>query len=316
MMVPFLLFPRLAPTISTPPHLNLCIHPSYPPSEKNKYVEVCETTGVEEEDPFPSSLSLGRDGSSERCLPSPSRCPTARSRVHRDPDDEPDADDQRPPGPHMPHHATSRPTMSHPLFSSLPTPTATTTLALTVTSRVATIAPAPLCPCGAGTSRRCTARTPQNAGRTYFKCPRRQGTPCRFFRWADDHGPSSMATKTTAARTTRHVSDPSSPSPPPTCAVQPVLGTSPSLVVSEDRAMTATRGVDPPPSTPTPTPAAAAGALREGGADNECARCGEPGHWAKECSVPPPTKRRRDVCFACGGNDGHWARDCPHRGGR
>ena len=177
MMVPFLLFPRLAPTISTPPHLKLCIHPSYPPSEKNKYVEVCETTGVEEEDPFPSSLSLGRDGSSERCLPSPSRCPTARSPVHRDPDDQPDADDQRPPGPHMPHHATSRPTMSHPLFSSLPTPTATTTLALTVTSRVATIAPAPLCPCGAGTSRRCTARTPQNAGRTYFKCPRRQGTP-------------------------------------------------------------------------------------------------------------------------------------------
>ena len=52
-----------------------------------------------------------------------------------------------------------------------------------------------------------------------------------------------------------------------------------------------------------------------------CNRCGETGHWARDCPLPrdenapvrergPRQPKPDDVCKKCG-QTGHWARDCP-----
>lgn len=44
------------------------------------------------------------------------------------------------------------------------------------------------------------------------------------------------------------------------------------------------------------------------GKNTSCSRCGQEGHWARNCTV------ERAPCFKCGEKD-HWVRDCPKSAG-
>ena len=41
-----------------------------------------------------------------------------------------------------------------------------------------------------------------------------------------------------------------------------------------------------------------------------CPRCGQPGHWARDCPVAPRQPSLTDACFRCG-QPGHRQRECP-----
>ncbi|KAK4766711.1 hypothetical protein SAY87_008353 [Trapa incisa] len=124
------------------------------------------------------------------------------------------------------------------------------------------------CPCGAGPCLILTAKTGNNAGQQFYRCPANQPSSCGFFKWCNDQtavvgGPQSSTNKGYNNFDNNNLRS---------------YGTKSGL---------------------------------------SCFKCGEEGHWAKDCpssachsSGPVRNLSASGSCYKCG-NPGHWARDCP-----
>ena len=124
------------------------------------------------------------------------------------------------------------------------------------------------------------------------------------------------------------------PAPPaPTAPVIPVAGPhvtrpsvapppqQPQLAPSQPRYAAATPNTAPPPQQqyyrprqrapaplmdPRPPPSQGQTAAPR----QPCPRCGQPGHWARDCPAPADSQTPPGVCYLCG-QPGHFRRNCP-----
>ncbi|KAI4318919.1 hypothetical protein MLD38_032573 [Melastoma candidum] len=125
------------------------------------------------------------------------------------------------------------------------------------------------CPCGAGSCLILTAKTGNNSGQQFYRCPAIQGSSCGFFKWCNDQ--TTVAGKSSNSYGSYN-------------SVKDLNGKS-----------------DPARNT------------------SSCFKCGQGGHWARDCSqsttefsrsgVKPSTTSSTGSCYKCG-KPGHWAKDC------
>ncbi|KDP24050.1 hypothetical protein JCGZ_26734 [Jatropha curcas] len=124
------------------------------------------------------------------------------------------------------------------------------------------------CPCGAGSCLILTAKTGNNIGQQFYRCPANQGSSCGFFKWCNDN------------------------------------------VVTAGLPASASKGFNKMNDTNNKS---------NGRTGSSCFKCGNEGHWAKDCPNPspnshPPAEIGRGTaaagsCYKCG-KPGHWARNC------
>ncbi|EOA25339.1 hypothetical protein CARUB_v10018659mg [Capsella rubella] len=165
------------------------------------------------------------------------------------------------------------------------------------------------CPCGAGLCRVLTAKTGENVGRQFYRCPVFEGS-CGFFKWCNDDSVSASTTYSVTNNSNICESD--------TRGYQTAKTGTPCYKCGKEghwaRDCTVQSG-NPLPET---------GQLKSTSATGDCYKCGKQGHWARDCTVQsgnllPETGQLKSTsatgdCYKCG-KQGHWARDCTAQSG-
>ncbi|AEE77756.1 zinc knuckle (CCHC-type) family protein [Arabidopsis thaliana] len=155
------------------------------------------------------------------------------------------------------------------------------------------------CPCGAGLCRVLTAKTGENVGRQFYRCPVFEGS-CGFFKWCNDNVVSSPTSYSVTKNSNFGDSD--------TRGYQNAKTGTPCYKCGKEghwaRDCTVQSDTGPVKST------SAAG---------DCFKCGKPGHWSRDCTAqsgnpkyePGQMKSSSSSgeCYKCG-KQGHWSRDC------
>ncbi|ESQ42834.1 hypothetical protein EUTSA_v10013799mg [Eutrema salsugineum] len=165
------------------------------------------------------------------------------------------------------------------------------------------------CPCGAGLCRVLTAKTGENIGRQFYRCPVFEGS-CGFFKWCNDDAVSSATTYSFTKSSNFGESD--------TRGYQTAKTGTPCYKCGKEghwaRDCTA-QSVNPLSET---------GPVKSSSAAGDCYKCGKQGHWARDCTSQSgnlnseagqvkPSSSGGD-CYKCG-KPGHWARDCTAQSG-
>lgn len=172
--------------------------------------------------------------------------------------------------------------------------------------------PQKTCPCGLGDCLVLTANTEKNRGRKFYKCPvREENGGCGFFEWCDN---ASGATHTPNMSFDSHrnsqYADLLCPCGAGSCLI--LTAKTGKNVGQQFYRCPANQGCgyfkwcnDHMAAASLPASAVKvnnsfhdSGSKSYGTSGSSCFKCGEEGHWAKDCSLPAR------------GKEGHWAKDC------
>ncbi|KFK40133.1 hypothetical protein AALP_AA3G335000 [Arabis alpina] len=167
------------------------------------------------------------------------------------------------------------------------------------------------CPCGAGLSRILTAKTGENVGRQFYRCPVFEGS-CGFFKWCNDDAVNSPTVHSFTKSSNLGGSD--------SRGYQTAKTGAPCYKCGKEghwaRDCTNVPAGNPMSETgPVKSTTSAAG---------DCYKCGKQGHWSRDCTAQSgnpmsetgpvkPTSAGGD-CYKCG-KQGHWSRDCTAQSG-
>ncbi|KAF3504036.1 hypothetical protein F2Q69_00043806 [Brassica cretica] len=167
------------------------------------------------------------------------------------------------------------------------------------------------CPCGAGMSRVLTAKTGENIGRQFYRCPVFEGS-CGFFKWCNDDAVQSPTAYSFTKSSNLSESDNRGYQTAKTGSGTPCYKCGKEGHWARD--CTAQSG-NPPYETGPVQPSSTAG---------QCYKCGKEGHWARDCTAqsgilsyetgPAKPSSAAGECYKCG-KEGHWARDCTAQSG-
>ncbi|KNA12755.1 hypothetical protein SOVF_123080 [Spinacia oleracea] len=176
------------------------------------------------------------------------------------------------------------------------------------------------CPCGMGICLLLTANTERNPGRKFFRCPiRQENGGCGFFEWCDE---SSAKMTSPGDKSWKNVEQQQFYQRPTNQASGYTKswndfdkGTSaPNSSYGQKFEATDNRSYG----------------MKSGSSTSSCFKCGQEGHWAKDClttssnatattTVTATTGARGNqssgTCYKCG-QSGHWARDCSQSQGQ
>ncbi|KAK1278235.1 hypothetical protein QJS04_geneDACA014769 [Acorus gramineus] len=185
------------------------------------------------------------------------------------------------------------------------------------------------CTCGAGPCLVLTSNTAKNPGRRFYRCPLRQENGgCGFFEWCDDpSGGRGGGVFVAGGGGTGLLND---DSPGMVCP----CGAGVCLVLSAKTGKNIGQKFYRCPNeqgrgscgffkwcneqTPTGSQPARASQGFNASVGSSCFKCGQGGHWARDCSkssFESPIDGGEKAasggsCYKCG-KGGHWARDCP-----
>ncbi|KAM6548609.1 hypothetical protein CsatB_020285 [Cannabis sativa] len=128
------------------------------------------------------------------------------------------------------------------------------------------------CPCGAGLCLILTAKTGNNVGQQFYRCPANQGSSCGFFKWCNDQT-ASAGRAVTASKLSYNSSDTNNTS------FTAKTGSS-CFKCGKDGHWARDCSV-----SPSNTPAEFGGrSASASAASGTCFKCGKPGHWSRDCT--------------------------------